>query len=375
MEHSKNITAGASTDELAPPSTLPPAGAEPPGGRQFATEAEAGAYWAGVKDALRSAADPGRPPAPAPGVEAEPPAPPGRRLRCDGWLPWKRARFLDELGAGAAVAAACASVGMSVASAYALRNRRSGRAFALMWDAILIHRARCRLAHNSLSRAMDGYCERIVRDGVVVAERHRFDNRLSMAMLTRLDRLAERPADDGEAALLQALSEDFEDYLDLVEAGGDEDAFVDARRPRPPEPEAEEKEEDKGIGSGPDNFDQLAKRAGCRDWRDVHCTDVPVDGLDPDRKSEWSSEDWVRAGRSLFLLWLDRMNEAGHELPPGPECAAHFDRVRRFAADRILGTPAEGSWQASTSSTSRPNRHERRRRRKLQKPRKRARRA
>jgi hypothetical protein len=376
MEHSKNTFAGASTDERASPSTPPAAGATPPAAGPFAAAADSEAYWAGARDALRSAADPATPEASSAGGEAAD-GPPGRRLRVDGWVGWKKARFLEALASGAVVADACRAAGMSVASAYALRNRRSGRAFARMWDAILIHRARSRLADDNLSRAMNGCAERIVRDGAVVAERHRFDNRLSMAMLTRLDRLAERDTGD-EAILLRALSDDFEEYLDLVEAEGDEDAFVEARRPKPA------KDEQPGLDFEPDQLDELAALSGCPDWRDVHFSEVPVDGLDPNCKSKWSHEDWVRAGRSLYLVWLDMMAEGGQPLPPGPDCPAAYDRIRRSIVDRIRAqAPADGdegvrasapdpesndeASQASTSSTSRPNRHERRRRRKLAK--------
>ena len=90
MKHNGNISARASTDERARPSLLP---GGPAAGPQFATEAEADAWWA---------------------------------------------------------------VGMSVASTYAPKNRRSGRAFGKMWDAVMIHRARGRLSDNNLSRAPSG---------------------------------------------------------------------------------------------------------------------------------------------------------------------------------------------------------------------------
>jgi hypothetical protein len=359
MEHVRNISAGASTDEPALLSTSRP-GAAP--GKLFANPAEADAYWAGVNDGIRSVGAEASAPSPG-GETAEPPDAPAWRVRNDGWLPWKKARFLDEVAAGASVAEACRVVGMSVASAYALRNRRSGRAFGRMWDAIVVNRYRCRLAGNAMARATDGWVEQVVRDGVVVAERRRFDNRLSMAMLTRLDRLAESKT-DGEAAFLRALSEDFEEFLELIEAGGDEDCFVEERRPWP-------------LDEEPDDLDALAALTGCDDWRDVHFGDVPVHGLDPDRKSEWSREDWVRAGRSYFLVWLDQMAAGGNALPPGPECAAAYDKVRRGiletmrvgqGEDEPSDSPDDNvAGQPSTSSTSPANRHERRRRRKLQK--------
>jgi hypothetical protein len=325
MEHNGNISARAATDEQACPSPRAAGGraALPLDEPQFATEAEARAWWAGVGHGLRSVGGDG------PGEAVPQPGPDGRRLREDGWLPWKKARFLEALAAGAAVADACEAVGMSVASAYALRNRRSGRAFAAMWEAVLIHRARTRLVDNNLSRAMDGWIEQIVRDGIVVAERRRFDNRLSMAMLTRLDRLAEGREGE-EAELLRALSDDLEDYVETLETGGDEDAFVEARKPQEPE-------ESGRPGFRRDDLDTVAALSGCRDWRHVPFGDVPVGGLDPERTEDWDVEDWVRAGRSHFLAWLDLMKMAGQELPPGPECPAAYGRIRRGILATMAG--------------------------------------
>jgi hypothetical protein len=329
MEHNGNISAQAPADERACPTprTRGELSAPPPDDPQFATQAEADAWWAGVTHGLRCATGEDRrgddePPAPRGAREeaAEVFDPSGRRLRVDGWLPWKKAQFLLVLAAGGVVADACRAVGMSVASAYALKNRRSGRAFGKMWDAIMIHRARARHADNNLSRAMDGWVEQIVRDGIVVAERRRFDNRLSMAMLTRLDRLAEDRQGE-EAELLRALSDDLEDYVGTLETGGDEDAFVEARRPR--EPEASGR-----PGFRHDDLDTLAALSGCRDWRHVPFGEVPVGGLDPERTEDWDVEDWVRAGRSHFLAWLELMKMTGQELPPGPECPAAYDRIR-----------------------------------------------
>lgn len=82
-----------------------------------------------------------------------------------------------------------------------------------------------------LSRAINGCVESVTIGGAVSGEKHRYDNRLSMAVLTRLDRLAAGQGDREEQLL--AVSEDFEDLLDLFEADGDADAFVGARDPDP----------------------------------------------------------------------------------------------------------------------------------------------
>ncbi|MFN3725710.1 MAG: hypothetical protein ACK4SZ_05325 [Allosphingosinicella sp.] len=57
--------------------------------------------------------------------------------------------------------------------------------------------ARSRLADEAFSRSMNGIVDRIYRDGVIVAERHRYDNRLTMAVLARLDARVDRAEDRG----------------------------------------------------------------------------------------------------------------------------------------------------------------------------------
>jgi hypothetical protein len=411
MEHDGNFSARTSPNERASPSisAAREEPAPPPDDPQFASEAEEKAYWDGVTHGLRCLTGENRredDESPAPcdsrGEAAEILDPCHRRPRQDGWLPWKKAGFLLVLVAGGVVADACRAVGMSVASAYALKNRRSGRAFGKMWDAVMIHRARARLADNNLSRAMDGWVDRIVKDGIVVAERRRFDNRLSMAMLTRLDRLAETKTGE-EAELLRALSEDFEDYLDVVEAGGDEDAFVEERRPPPIEEQEGETDDRPAPWYEKDLLDQVAASSRTSGWRHVAPPNIPIDDLDPDRMDDWGIDGWIRAVRSYYLNWLELYRDSDEPRPHGADCPALYNRIRRdiiavmaaeaeegeevekldsspaFAGEGdqpkagggVLGTreepfhrPAggpppreipgrkEGEWQASTSSTS-----------------------
>jgi len=164
--------------------------------------------------------------------------PPGaRKPRHDGFTPAAVGVFLEDLAAHGIVEHAARAAGVSASAAYALRNRRSGRAFAMMWDAVLIHRSRARLAAENQQAATFGCTSRrFGPDGELIGSYQYRDNRLAMAMLARLDRLAEReaPADDH----LRALSEDLEDFIACAAEGGDLDAFVEARRP-PPAPEAE----------------------------------------------------------------------------------------------------------------------------------------
>ena len=171
---------------------------------------------------------------------------------------------------------------------------------------------------------MNGCVEQVLKDGVVVAERRRFDNRLSMAMLTRLDRLAESQTGE-EAEQLRALSEDFDDYLDVLESGGDEQAFLEARRPREGagNPSAGRKALPPGDRGG------RAPPANPSDWSLVDPAEIPVDGLDPNRMSEWTADQHQRAELSHYLDWLDEIVAGEGPVPNGRECPAAFDRYRR----------------------------------------------
>lgn len=136
--------------------------------------------------------------------------------RRDGWSPALQRNFLELLAEGGVVRAAAAACGMSARAAYALRLSPRGAAFRIGWDAALLV-ARARLADALMERAIEGQADIVTREGDV-ATRHRHDNRLGLAMLARLDRLAEcdQPA-GSDAALARIVAQDFAAFLDLVD--------------------------------------------------------------------------------------------------------------------------------------------------------------
>ncbi|HYG31326.1 MAG TPA: hypothetical protein VD887_14055 [Allosphingosinicella sp.] len=385
-------------DEQASPSApVAAAPMEQPNDPSFATSGEEDAFWSGVATGARMigrdwpampARGDGAPIVPrspdqsfADAVEVRAGGRPegGRVRRHDGWTPTRMVHFLEVLAATGCVADACKSVGMSVSAAYALRDRREGRAWGIAWQAVLRERARNRLSDENLGRAMNGCVEQIVKDGVVVAERRRHDNRLSMAVLTRLDQLAER-SDSDETKLLRAVSEDIEDFYELLESGGDADAFIEARRPKPPAPRRSRSPYD-----DLDAIDLAARIAGVDGWSHCCPEEVPIADLDPHRRELWDTEGWIRAERSYYREWLDAMARA--ERLPSTGCAAEFEEQRaifceaREAAEIELGDEVdeedvaaraaeiflaalddaeveEVAWQASTSSTSQPDEDE-----------------
>ena len=136
-------------------------------------------------------------------------------------LPRQRA-FLEHFATTGSVSRAAAHVGVSPRAAYALRHRRDGLLFAVGWGAAVLL-ARLRLADLLLERAIDGVEEVAVRtgspeDGSAEIRRRKYDGRLGMALLTRLDRMASDAveADLHEAALHRAVAQDFESFLDRL---------------------------------------------------------------------------------------------------------------------------------------------------------------
>jgi hypothetical protein len=141
---------------------------------------------------------------------------PGYDQREDGWTPERIAIFLNRLAEWGIVSDAAEAAGMTRQAAYALRNSAKGRAFQLAWRAALLL-ARRRLADDLMSRAVNGQVDQIWRDGQVWRERHRQDNRLGLALLTRLDRIAAESDLDPAATIV---ADEFEQFVAIAADGG-----------------------------------------------------------------------------------------------------------------------------------------------------------
>jgi hypothetical protein len=139
--------------------------------------------------------------------------------RIDGWTPFARKLFLSILADTGRIAVACEYTQRSRQSAYQLRARDP--VFANGWDAAA-EKARAHLADTLYERAIDGVTETITRDGVVIAERHRHDSRLSIAVLNRLDKRADLAVERGSKHLNLVCN--WEAYLELVGKGHDAEA-------------------------------------------------------------------------------------------------------------------------------------------------------
>ena len=212
------------------------------------------------------------------------------RQRQDGWLPDKQRHFLEAIARGLTVAQACRFVGMSPASAYAFRNRAAGAAFALGWRAANLV-ARETVADALIARAIEGQVETTTKPDGSVVSRHRFDNRLAVTMLARLDRQAEdSAAPDHHAARL--IAQDFEAFCDgLEQDDGPARAglFLGLRAA------SEEADPDLSAMVGLARADRF-RRTGAG-----LAAEVDVADLDPARRAEWTAEQWVRAEAAGLL--------------------------------------------------------------------------
>lgn len=111
--------------------------------------------------------------------------------RHDGWTPERQRGFIDRLCVTGGVARSARAVGKSPQSAYALRRHPDGASFAHAWDRAL-DAGQSYQIDIGLDRALNGQSFPIVRQGRVVGERVRYDNRLAMTVLNAMDRRAAR---------------------------------------------------------------------------------------------------------------------------------------------------------------------------------------
>lgn len=106
------------------------------------------------------------------------------------WTAEVRTRFLDYLARKGSVRAACLRVGVSAEIAYRLRRR--DRAFARGWAAALVL-ARGESEQLLAEQATEGVIEDVYYRGEFAGSRRRYDARLLLAHLARLDKLADDP--------------------------------------------------------------------------------------------------------------------------------------------------------------------------------------
>lgn len=129
-----------------------------------------------------------------------------------GWTPERKALFLDRLSAHGNARAACRAVGLSPESAYKLRRREP--LFARAWAAAVVL-GRDNSVQALAERAIEGVEEPIYYRGELIGTRRRFDSRLLLAHLARLDQLADEKAAGEDAGR-------FDELIACIAGGGDE---------------------------------------------------------------------------------------------------------------------------------------------------------
>ncbi|MFS0772144.1 hypothetical protein [Sphingomonas sp. 1P08PE] len=226
--------------------------------------------------------------------------------RADGWTCDRQRTFLAALAEGSTVEAAAALVGLSPQSAYGFRQRAHGAAFALGWRAALLLQ-RDKLVDTLTSRAFDGQVDTFTRADGTEVTRHRHDNRLALALLSRLDRIAERDdATDhhGEAQAQRIVAGEWQRYLDMVAADATPariGLFLAARAP------AAVPADGAAPAAAPDPVAALAPvlslaradlylRTGVGDASEVDIAD-----LDPATRADWTADQWRRAEAAGLL--------------------------------------------------------------------------
>ena len=233
-------------------------------------------------------------------VGLEAPSTAGRRNAHRGWTPERKRLFHQTLAESGVVLEAARAAGMSAHAAYALRNRDP--LFDAGWEAALTL-ARRRLVDDLYARAVNGVVEQVYRGGVKVGERHRYDNRLSMAVLTRLDARLDRAEARGDAHLRVARR--WDDYLDALGADRADEAQELLAAPEPePEEIAETAQhcdlhdvEEVEMDEDDEETRALHFYNGMSAWQEhgVWWTDFPPpDDFDGEEDGEWGVDDDYR---------------------------------------------------------------------------------
>lgn len=242
--------------------------------------------------------------------------PPSQRIA--GWSGASQATFLRAIAEGATVGQACRLVGLSQQSAYAFRLSARGAQFRLGWEAAALH-ARCILADALMERALHGNIDTVTRPDGSEVERHRFDNRLGMALLNRLDRQADKAAKEATHAAARLVAQDLEAYIELVgaDAGPARAGLFLARRIEP---------------AGADDLAPVRALARADSWLRTH-TDLaaPIADLDPADRAGWSAADWLRA-ESAGLVALAPP-------APAPEPMQETQAIQHFGDGAHAGEP------------------------------------
>lgn len=213
--------------------------------------------------------------------------------RHDGWSPDKQVTFLEALARTGNVRAAATYAGLSRESAYKLRRRADGRAFARAWDAAIIH-ARDIFQDELMDKGLNGWSEAVWHQGEEVGTRERWSAPLFLAALSRLDKMADGLDVKGNPARVAA--ENFDALLEGIGQGSDCAELVDeidasGRTASAP----------KEQRSGSNLLAAISLHSGRERINAMAPEDIDVSDLDIAEREEWDDLQWERADRSGLL--------------------------------------------------------------------------
>ncbi len=195
---------------------------------------------------------------------------------------------------------------MSATSAYAFRKRAAGAAFAVGWHAAQLLQ-RNRLADDLMDRAFRGITDSVTNHRGETIERHRHDNRLALALLTRLDRIAaaDLPDRTGDARAARLAAQDWDRYLDLIGADASPaqaGLFLSLRSTE-------------GEAGAIAPIVALARADLYRRTGAGHVGELAAHDLDPAQRHAWTAADWARA-EACGLLTLAAPRPPPHATTP-----------------------------------------------------------
>ncbi|WP_260484369.1 hypothetical protein [Sphingomicrobium flavum] len=263
--------------------------------------------------------------------------------RHDGWTGERMAAFCETLADTGLVTDACAAVGMSTTGAYALRRRDP--LFAAAWEAALTI-ARDRLADTLLARSIEGTKELYYKDGELVGEKKLIDNRLGLAILRRLDRLAEtghslsphgNPHPVRPERSRGALAMDWDMALAALQ-GDDPDLVAEALAMLRNETRTPEVDE---VDDPPNSIDLAAPDSRlwwCNDGKEWRTSFPPPEDYDGFELGHWSDADYSRtlSPEELELVTANDQREQAEDLAEAGKARDTF--FARLAVQLPIGS-------------------------------------
>jgi hypothetical protein len=156
-----------------------------------------------------------------------------------------------------------------------------------------------------MSRAVNGQVDQLWRDGELWRERHRQDNRLAMALLTRLDRLAAEDELDPAASIV---ADEFEQFVAIAAHNGKGAGKFVRRRAR--------------IGREHREADALERSENYLLYGAGHPREIDVSDLEANWQDHWTPEQ-VERGLRAGVLRKMQPHEWDEDDPVPPGCTRY----------------------------------------------------